>query len=115
MNATTSVLGTKYKVYLTDLNNPDISDCSGKCYVYKKEIAIRDPKYLVLQDVDDSEKQQIFQEVLLHELVHAYNKESGVHYDDDENLVDWIAQTIPKIIKSYDEVLKQLQEQEADE
>lgn len=112
MTIKTNVLGTEYKVSLSDLNNPDLADCSGKCFTELKEIVVRDPEYILFNSTD-VEKQNVFKQVLLHELVHAYSKESGTHYDDDENLTDWVAQMIPKIIKSYNEVLSQLQELEA--
>lgn len=109
----TNILGNDYKIELGDLNELELADYSGKCYGYKKKILLRYPQFMFTDGADDSEKQERFKEVLLHELVHAYSRESATHYDDDEALVDWIAIMIPKIISSYDDIIKQFQEEEA--
>ena len=109
--ATTNVLGTEYKVVLDDLNNPWLLEKDGYCQVYDKMIVIRRPDLLVM-DGSDFAKQVRFQETLIHELIHAFSRESSTFYDNDENLVEWIAEMLPKIVKSYDEILAQFKEEE---
>lgn len=43
---------------------------------------------------------------VLHELIHGYCYETGVGYDSDEDLVEWIARNILKIVSSYKEVMR---------
>lgn len=108
--AKTTVLGTEYEVMLEDLNNTLLSDKDGYCQIYDKKIVLRKPEFLVM-DGSDMAKKVRFQETLIHELVHAYSRESSTFYDSDENLVEWIAEMIPKIVKSYEEILTQLKEE----
>lgn len=107
----TNVLGTKYTLRLDDMNNTFLTTHDGICNVYTKEIIIREPQYLLGDDVGKNEQLVRFSETLRHELVHAFCKEAGVHYDDDENLVDWIAQMIPNMVCAYDDLVNQLKEQ----
>lgn len=107
----TNVLGTTYTVTLTDLNNPEFAENDGKCYIFEKKIVVRQPKYLLMNGTDEAKKER-FRHVMLHELVHGFCEESKVHYDDNENLVDWIAGMIPKIVDSYNDIIDQLKEQE---
>lgn len=51
-----------------------------------------------------------FDHVVRHELIHAFAEESGVSYGNDENLVDWIANMIPKINKCYEEIMRRKEE-----
>lgn len=109
--AKTKVLDKIFEVKLTDLNLPEMADKDGICRTYENEILIRKPEFL-LMDAPDECKRDRFRETLLHELIHAYCKCSGVHYDDNEDLVDWFAYMIPKIVTSYDDILNQLKEEE---
>lgn len=108
----TNILGTEYQVKLDDLNNPLLLDKAGLCKCYLHEIIIRNPEIILEADATDEERLIAVKEVLLHELVHAYSRETGTHYDDDENLVEWIAWLIPKIVASYEDVRIKLSEQE---
>ena len=102
-----TVLGTEYKVELCD--SREVKNADGLCNQYAKTIKLVDPNQLF----DGTETEQIrferFREVIIHELVHAFSKESGTEYDDDEALVDWIAFMFPKISKAYNTVLEELQ------
>ena len=109
----TNILGTEYTVKLDDLNNPELAEYSGKCFGYKKEILLRHPQYMFTDGATDEEKQTRFKEVLIHELVHSYSRESGTQYDNDEALVDWIVSIIPKIVDSCNDVINQFKEEEA--
>ena len=109
----TKILGTDYTIELSDLNNPELDGYSGKCFRYLKRILLRHPQYMFTDNATDEEKQERFREVVLHELVHAVSAETFSHYDDDENLVDWIAQAIPVITVAYDDILNQLKKEES--
>ena len=105
----TNILGTEYTFEMADLNFPDIEGFDGKCYTYSKRIVVRDPQYLLPDGTEDAKRQR-FKETLIHELIHGYCKESGVFYDDNENLVDWIAFMLPKIVNSYNDITQQIKE-----
>lgn len=107
----TRILDTDYEVELADLNNPMMADHDGLCFQYQHKIVLRKPELLFMNESDEV-KQTRFREVLLHELVHSFCRQCGVFYDDNENLVDWIALMIPKIVRAYDDILRQLKEQE---
>lgn len=112
---TTNILGTEYTVELADLNNTETSGVDGKCYCYEKKILLRHPKYLFSTNESVAIKNTRFREVLIHELIHAFNYESGCQYDNDEVLVDWMVHMIPMIVKRYNEIISQLEEEEDDE
>lgn len=107
-----NILGIEYEIKLCDLNCEELPDNDGVCQTYRKKILVREPKYMFKSDDLEEEKKERFKEVLVHELVHAYCRESGVHYDDDENLVDWIAFMMPKVVDSYNEIIRKLSEAE---
>lgn len=109
---TTNILGTDYEIALADLNDPETAGVDGKCYTYEKRIMVRHPKYLFTQGDSKAIKNIRFREVLIHELIHAFNYESGCQYDNDEVLVDWMAHMIPLIAKRYNEIIGQLEEEE---
>lgn len=99
-----NVLGTKYKVHIikekqrekfTDLSD----DADGYCNFYAKTIVVVDEA----SDMQGSE--HYVNQVIRHELVHAYLFESGLHdYADNERIVDWIAMQIPKMSQLFDEI-----------
>lgn len=111
-----SILGTKYKVfYETQKQNKRFKECSGYCEFYAKEIHIQHHT----KDDEDSTKRNakrldIYeQKVLRHELIHAFMYESGLHVNShditqwamDEEMVDWIAIQMPKIMAVYESII----------
>ncbi len=110
----TKILETEYTVSINDLNDPMLNDKDGYCRIYGKKIVIRKPDYLVEGCDENNEKikKTRFQEVLLHELIHAYCKECSVFYDENEQLVDWFAEKIPNIIESYVDIIGKLDEKD---
>lgn len=107
-----NILGTEYEIEFADLNNSETSGVDGKCYCYEKRIMVRQPKYLFSAGDDKSIKNTRLREVLIHELIHAFNYESGCQYDNDEVLVDWMAHMIPMIVARYNEIIGQLEDSE---
>lgn len=109
--AKTNILGTEYTVKMDDLNNAFLENKDGYCATYEKQIVIRKPD-LLLTDSNSAEAKGIrMQETIIHELVHGYCRQSAVFYDDNENLVDWIAQMLPKIVHSYNDIVRQFKEE----
>lgn len=97
-----NILGQKYNVIIGDLNEQELSDCDGICKQFDKEIVIRDQLYMA-GDTDEGRKYR-YAHVIRHELIHALAQECGVSYDNDENLVDWIAHIIPILNDLSEEV-----------
>lgn len=110
----TNILGTEYDFELVDLNSMELSKNDGVCYNYDKVIYVREPKFLFTKQDSDEVKTERLREVIIHELIHAYSRESGTCYDDDESLVEWMAFMIPKITASYEEIRAKLEKQDQD-
>ena len=108
----TNILGTEYEFELVDLNSLELNKKDGVCYTYEKKICVRCPEYLFTRDDSENVKANRLMEVIIHELIHAYSRESGTCYDDDESLVEWMAFMIPKITASYEEIRAQLERQD---
>lgn len=87
------ILGTPYKV-----NFKSLEDCSGLTDFKNKEISID-------TEVWNAEK------TILHELIHAFLYESGLHNNSDwainEECIDWFAIQFDKILKVREEILKE--------
>ena len=102
---TVDVLGTKYtitesnKVKDDNLNNGD-----GYCDHSTKQIVID-----TFQDCPGSlaDLKKYRQQVIRHELVHAFLFESGLGADSwriNEEIVDWIAYQFPKLTEAFAKV-----------
>lgn len=100
-----NILGTEYEVIRDDTgNNPKLKNANGYCETYSKKIVIDYGKDFI-NDPDNLEKFEEFQaKVLRHEVVHAFLHESGLDHNSDwarnEELIDWIALQLPKIVKT---------------
>lgn len=96
-----NVLGTDYTVKIISNDErddfPDMSeDMDGYCNHYTKEIVV------VREDDDMQGYDEYVNQVVRHELVHAYLYESGLHeYSTDETLVDWMAIQVPKMASEF--------------
>lgn len=98
-----NVLGTEYKIRkVTEEEYPKLKtmDANGLAELYSKELIIN-------SQMDDSGKafakfDEFEKKVVRHEIVHAFFHESGLNdYCNDENLVDWMAMQVLKIIKAF--------------
>lgn len=106
--ATVSILGTDYTVYEENTNKVFHDDgFDGFCRPYSKEIIVKSRESMLSEGSNYNNKEERYYEVLRHELVHAFCAESGVSYDNDEALVDWIARMLPKMNKAFDSILEQ--------
>ena len=104
-----SILGTEYKIYqIPSDRNPKLENNYAFCEQYAKKIVISDFKEeqgnkMSVENFVEFEKQ-----VIRHEIIHAYFGESGLRnnsdYAENEELVDWIAIQLPKIVKTCEEL-----------
>lgn len=104
-----NILGTEYKISQQSTEtNPKLEDNYAFCEQYSKEIIISDFKeerknVMSVKNFGEFEKQ-----VLRHEIIHAYFGESGLRsnsdYAENEELIDWIAIQLPKIVKTCEEL-----------
>ena len=93
-----NILGTPYSIsYANKLKG----DADGLCESYSKEIIIKDfeEDELSFSNLDEYRKK-----VVRHEIVHAFLHESGnAELSRNEEVVDWIALQIHKLIKAFEE------------
>ena len=107
---TVTVLGTEYTIkFSTKEDDPKMDGADGYFESLSKEIYLnkdiftnKDPKSL--NDLHS----KYWKRVLRHELTHAFIYESGLDCSCDwatnEELVDWIAQQIPKMSKCFRDI-----------
>lgn len=99
-----NILGTEYEIII---NNDDLikMNADGLCNYYSKRIDIRECEQL-LDEIANSEEQYVrHQEVLRHEVIHAFLNESGLmNYSNDETLVNWIAMQFPKMFDVFEKL-----------
>lgn len=100
------ILGTEYTV-TRNTSAIEGMGADGICQAYNRKIIYRDLKDF-LEDIDSiSAKKVRRDEVIRHEVIHAFFAESGLsRYGDDEVLVDWIAKQMPKINEAVNKILK---------
>ena len=97
-----NILGTIYEFKTGDLNERELAEADGICELYDKYILLRSPEYMCGQSAQA--RQNRYDHVLRHEIIHAIAHECGVKYGDDENLVDWIAHIIPIVNNAVREI-----------
>ncbi len=89
-----NILGTEYKIVTKNVNtDPALQGLGGYCDFEKKEIVINEE--CELEDVTTR-----------HEIIHAFLYESGLNscsWGRNEEMVDWIAIQLPKIMDICDE------------
>lgn len=101
-----NILGTDYEILTqTEAENPKLEDANGLCEMYSHKIILRDIK----ETPYCFENLESFKhKVLRHEIIHAFFAESGLRnnsdYAQNEELVDWIAIQLPKIVKVMSEL-----------
>lgn len=114
MKSYVDVLGTRYKIEVHKISEDRFmkeNRYDGYCSEYEKLIVIADineEKYFDM--ANDNEKAAIEKSILRHEIVHAFLNESGLSsnanafgdaWTKNEELIDWIAIQIPKIVEAY--------------
>lgn len=98
------ILGTEYELIRSDESLKEI-DADGECRGYSKVIRIRPLKDMLLGDASDEERKDRYNEVLRHEVIHAFFHECGLDdYCNNEELVYWLAMQFPKMLKVFQEL-----------
>lgn len=98
------VLGTTYKVVLGKSKEINISkEHLGECRVFAKEILVKTNK----EDCTEKELEVRTQEVIAHEIFHAYLNESGIELDEcvEEQVANFFMKNWRKMNNSILEVL----------
>lgn len=95
-----NVLGTEYQIKKTESKEYD-----GYCDWTAQKIFIEDFR----QEEDSLEDLKRYEKVVLrHELIHAFLHESGLAQNSDwatnEEMVDYFAKQLPKMLKVFKEV-----------
>lgn len=109
-----NVLGQEYKIVFGNITDPRLESADGYCDFTTKTIAVRSD---IPETVDTVSDLEVYKDkVLIHEIVHAFLYESGLDsnsWGNNEEIVDWIALQLRKIIKEVNKVYKDLQPQNA--
>lgn len=97
-----NMLGTEYSIETDD--TLEKTGIDGLCKEYNKQITIRNLGSMLNNDDSTDTKKIRFNEVLRHEIIHAFFCESGLdNYNNDEQLVSWIANQFPKLVQTFKE------------
>ena len=110
-----NILGTTYKVYLNVpyTKDPNLSGAYGYTDFHSKKIVVADVKTVPgWEDAGDEAALDTYSCTVRHEIIHAYLMESGLNASSNavecwarnEEMVDWFAIQMPKIIKTFCEL-----------
>ncbi|WP_395814303.1 hypothetical protein ACG3M1_15660 [Clostridium sp. C45] len=105
-----NVLGTVYKIKYI----PSLDGRGGETDFYTTEIRISEQEDVPAEYKTDNLK-EMQRHVLRHELIHAFLFESGMDQSSaaheawavNEEMIDWMAIQMPKIMAAYDSIVKQ--------
>lgn len=115
-NRTVNILGTKYNIITRKYDEDttfEKNDWVAYCEERAKNIIICD---LSTYPCDEFKNKKTHiksrNEILRHEIIHAYLNESGLSHNayasqcwaKNEEMVDWLAIQLPKIFKTYKEL-----------
>lgn len=90
------ILGTEYNLKVLE-ELPD-TNCDGLCYTYEKQILVKDQNKMLDTDSSEDAKKARYNEVVRHEVIHAFFNESGLDsYSSDETLIEYLSRQIPKM------------------
>lgn len=99
-----NVLGTEYKYFYKSVNQDEkLRECGGYCDSSVKHIVVCD---LAVDNMTVGDVMAHENKVFLHEVVHSFLFESGLSGNSwaaNEEIVDWMAHQIPKIVQSLEE------------
>ena len=110
-----NILGTPYKVYLNVPydKDPNLSGAYGYTDFHSKKIVVSDIKSVPgWETATDEAAWDTYSCTVRHEIIHAYLMESGLNgssnavecWARNEEMVDWFAIQVPKIIKTFSEL-----------
>ena len=110
-----NILGTVYKVYLNVPyeKDPSLSGAYGYTDFHGKRIVVADIRTVPgWEDASDEAVLDTYNCTVRHEIIHAYLMESGLNgssnavecWARNEEMVDWFACQMPKLIKTFNEL-----------
>lgn len=112
-----NVLGTMYVVYESKVTKDDYmkeNELAGYCDTFERKIVIADTTEKELCNLESDEARKRYrQELLRHEIIHAFLSEAGLResanpcttsWARNEEMVDWFALMWPKIHSAFEEV-----------
>lgn len=110
-----NILGSTYKVYLNVpcTKDPNLAGAYGYTDFHGKRIVVSDISTVAgWEEASDVASQDVFATTVRHEVIHAYLMESGLNASSNgvdcwarnEEMVDWFAIQMPKIIKTLHEL-----------
>ena len=110
-----NILGTTYKVYLDVplAKDPNLAGAFGYTNFHGKKIVIANIRTIPgWEDAEDDVAWDTLACTVRHEIIHAYLMESGLNSSSNptecwarnEEMVDWLAIQMPKIIKTFSEL-----------
>lgn len=108
------ILGTEYKVKIMPMSSPGLKDKGHAGYFnsYAQEIVVGDLETDAdwgEPGVSDKQRKSYMNKTMRHEIIHAFLFESGLWSNSgdvkawacDEEMTDWIALQMPKILKVF--------------
>jgi len=102
-----NILGQEYDLLiLSEEEFPKLAkaEASGLAELYNKQLIINKDNSIEDEQTYDNLK-GFTDKVIRHEVIHAYFHESGLtNYCNDEQLVDWLALQIPKIVDTVNKI-----------
>ena len=110
-----NILGSTYKVYLNVPYNkdPSLNGLFGYTSFHDKKIVVAAVRTIPgWEEAEEAAAEDTFACTLRHELIHAYLMESGLNgsanstdcWARNEEMVDWFALQMPKLIKTFQEL-----------
>lgn len=110
-----NIMGTVYKVHLgvPYSKDPHLSGLQGYTDFHGKMIVVADIRTVPgWEDVSDEAASDSYSCTVRHEIIHAYLMESGLNASSNsvegwarnEEMVDWFAIQMPKLIKTFREL-----------
>ena len=117
MKESVNVLGTQYKIELRKNTEDKLFDklsCNGYCNEQLRLIVVGDVhSFKEYEDMAEEMMEIETKQILRHEIVHAFLRESGLcncavscgaSWATNEEMVDWISLQGPKIYEAWKEV-----------
>jgi hypothetical protein len=110
-----NILGTTYKVYLNvpAHKDPQLDGLFGYTSFHDKRIVVADVRTVAgWESSSDEAAFDTFAGTVRHEVIHAYLMESGLAGSSNavtcwalnEEMVDWFAMQMPKLVKTFCEL-----------
>lgn len=118
---TVTILGQPYRVLLCPRENDsyfDKANVDGYCEQFTHEIVVCSYS----KDWETVDRRAVIEEIIAHEVVHAYMYESGLganwehkQFGQEETTVDWIAYQVEKIHTTLQDVYSKLEKIEVED